>query len=214
MPKELGGLGVRDLVVKNTMMLFIWWWRFSEENIPLWKRVVCSCNRLKMDRTIWEQLDRMKGGPWANICSIWKANKEVKKVVKSGIWIAFGNGEHTLMWEDLWVSEGRLMNKVLRLYDISLQKNCTFFSYFFGMIYHGTGIFCGDVHSLSGSLQFYFICRFYYPKFLSTRRHRTNYLGDYSALEFFQSSLSALQLHLCKDNIRSHITMLKVYRTG
>ncbi|XP_016204098.1 uncharacterized protein LOC107644684 [Arachis ipaensis] len=45
-PKRLGGLGVGDALLRNTALLFKWWWRFSEEECPLWKRVVCSCNNL------------------------------------------------------------------------------------------------------------------------------------------------------------------------
>ncbi|XP_016206073.1 uncharacterized protein LOC107646401 [Arachis ipaensis] len=45
-PKKAGGLGVRDAVLRNTTLLFKWWWRFSKEECPLWKKIVCSCNKL------------------------------------------------------------------------------------------------------------------------------------------------------------------------
>ena len=38
--KELGWLGVGDLVIKNAALLFKWWWHFSGSGMPLWKRVV------------------------------------------------------------------------------------------------------------------------------------------------------------------------------
>ena len=38
----MGGLGVRDLVIKNIALLFKLWWKFSYYSTPLWKRVVCS----------------------------------------------------------------------------------------------------------------------------------------------------------------------------
>ncbi|XP_072071999.1 uncharacterized protein [Arachis hypogaea] len=34
-PKKLGGLGVGDAMVRNTAMLFKWWWRFAKEDCPL-----------------------------------------------------------------------------------------------------------------------------------------------------------------------------------
>ena len=34
-PKNEGGLGVGNLVVKNLALLFKWWWRFSKEDCPL-----------------------------------------------------------------------------------------------------------------------------------------------------------------------------------
>ena len=41
MPKNLGGLGVGDVLMKNAALLFKWWWRFSTENSMLWKQVIC-----------------------------------------------------------------------------------------------------------------------------------------------------------------------------
>ena len=34
-PKELGGLGVGDLIIKNAALLFKWWWRFNERGDSL-----------------------------------------------------------------------------------------------------------------------------------------------------------------------------------
>ncbi|XP_016173257.1 uncharacterized protein LOC107615734 [Arachis ipaensis] len=45
-PKKLGELGVGDAMVRNTALLFKWWWRFAKEECPLWKKVVCSCHNL------------------------------------------------------------------------------------------------------------------------------------------------------------------------
>nr|XP_025651867.1 uncharacterized protein LOC112747845 [Arachis hypogaea] len=38
-PKKLVGLGVKDAMIRNTAMLFEWWWRFAKEERPLWKKV-------------------------------------------------------------------------------------------------------------------------------------------------------------------------------
>ncbi|XP_057744672.1 uncharacterized protein LOC130962481 [Arachis stenosperma] len=45
-PKKVGGLGVGDVVLRNTTLLFKWWWRFSKEDCLLWKKIVYSCNNL------------------------------------------------------------------------------------------------------------------------------------------------------------------------
>ncbi|KAL4286876.1 hypothetical protein AHAS_Ahas19G0130000 [Arachis hypogaea] len=45
-PKNQGGLGIGDISLKNTALLFKWWWKFNKEECPLWKKVVCSCNNL------------------------------------------------------------------------------------------------------------------------------------------------------------------------
>ena len=44
MPKEFGGLGIGDILMKNTTMLYKWWWRFAAKPTPLWKKIVCSRN--------------------------------------------------------------------------------------------------------------------------------------------------------------------------
>ena len=46
LPKKQSGLGIRDMVIKNAAMLFKWWWQFSNESNSLWKRVMCTCNKM------------------------------------------------------------------------------------------------------------------------------------------------------------------------
>ncbi|XP_072088157.1 uncharacterized protein [Arachis hypogaea] len=45
-PRKAGGFGVGDAVIRNTALLFKWWWSFSKEDCPLWKRIVCSCHNM------------------------------------------------------------------------------------------------------------------------------------------------------------------------
>ncbi|XP_016170077.1 uncharacterized protein LOC107612834 [Arachis ipaensis] len=62
-PKKLGGLGVGDAMIHNTALLFKWWWRFSKEDCPLWKKVVCSCNNLNLSQLLSTQVLLGKGDP-------------------------------------------------------------------------------------------------------------------------------------------------------
>ncbi|XP_016206261.1 uncharacterized protein LOC107646598 [Arachis ipaensis] len=62
-PKKLGGLGVGDAMLRNIALLFKWWWRFSKEDRPLWKKVVIQEDIIPEDitsynftRTIWKGL--------------------------------------------------------------------------------------------------------------------------------------------------------------
>ncbi|KAL1331391.1 hypothetical protein AAHE18_12G181400 [Arachis hypogaea] len=66
-PKKLGGLGVRDAIVRNTVLLFKWWWRFAKEEYPLWKKVVCSCNNLNPNKLLSTQVLPTREGPWKDI---------------------------------------------------------------------------------------------------------------------------------------------------
>ncbi|XP_016206743.1 uncharacterized protein LOC107647138 [Arachis ipaensis] len=69
-PKKVGSLGVGDAVLRNTTLLFKWWWRFSKEDYPLWKKIVCSCNKLNPDVMLATQPLPVKGGPWKDICQL------------------------------------------------------------------------------------------------------------------------------------------------
>lgn len=40
MPKQHGGLGIRDLKKHNKSLLMKWWWRYAQEPISIWKEVV------------------------------------------------------------------------------------------------------------------------------------------------------------------------------
>ncbi|XP_025678637.1 uncharacterized protein [Arachis hypogaea] len=62
-PKKLGGLGVGDAMIHNTTLLFKWWWRFSKEEYPLWKKVVYSCYNLSPNALLSTQTLPTKGGP-------------------------------------------------------------------------------------------------------------------------------------------------------
>ena len=66
-PKKFGGLGVGDLVIKNTTLLFKWWWKFSNKSAPLWKKFICSNYDLDMNRALIDQQLPGKGGLWNQI---------------------------------------------------------------------------------------------------------------------------------------------------
>ncbi|XP_072074455.1 uncharacterized protein [Arachis hypogaea] len=78
-PKRAGGLGVEDAVLRNTSLLFKWWWRFSKEDCPLWKKVVCSCNNLRPHAMLSSQTLPVKGGPWKDIFQLNIKEQQVKE---------------------------------------------------------------------------------------------------------------------------------------
>ena len=47
LPKELSDVGIGNIMHKNLILLFKWWWRFSETDISLWKRIVKSVHDIK-----------------------------------------------------------------------------------------------------------------------------------------------------------------------
>ena len=122
LPKEVRGLGVGDLIIKNVALLFKWWWRFSLEDQPLWKKIVSSSNDIDTDKPLWKQKGDNKGGTWSSICSIWRINKEVEDIVTNGLWVLVRDGRNTLFWKDLWISDNCLKECFPRLYSISSHR--------------------------------------------------------------------------------------------
>ena len=102
--KEIGGLGVGDILLKNAAFLYKWWWRFATEEDPLWKRVVSSCYNLNEGDSFPAQIQKSQnkgGGPWSMICNIGRVNNDVEKIILNGMQMMVGNGQQTCLWEDL-----------------------------------------------------------------------------------------------------------------
>ena len=59
--QRTGGLGVGDIIIKNAVLLLKFWWGFSFEERPLWKRIVSSCNELDLETPIWKQTSSRLG---------------------------------------------------------------------------------------------------------------------------------------------------------
>lgn len=48
LPKNMGGLGVGNILHKNLILLFKWWWRFSDCDDSFWKRILISIHNIKV----------------------------------------------------------------------------------------------------------------------------------------------------------------------
>ncbi|KAL4322009.1 hypothetical protein AHAS_Ahas14G0167600 [Arachis hypogaea] len=121
-PKKLRGLGVGNAVVHNTVLLFKWWWRFSKEDCPLWKKIVCSCNSLNPNHLLSTQELPRRGGPWRDICQIQIKEQHVRQKMIDGFAMEVGDGRSTRFSEDTWFQVGKLKDSFPRLFPISNQK--------------------------------------------------------------------------------------------
>ena len=88
----MGGLGVGDIVMKNAVLLFKRWWRFSTEKNSLWKQIICSRNNMEINRPVNELNSAFGLGPWSDISRIGLKNPELKGIVSNGIQLSVGNG--------------------------------------------------------------------------------------------------------------------------
>ena len=58
-PRELGGLGVGNIMHKNLILLFKWWWRFSESDNTLWKIILQSVHEIKGEKASSETFRKL-----------------------------------------------------------------------------------------------------------------------------------------------------------
>ncbi|QHO54604.1 Putative ribonuclease H protein [Arachis hypogaea] len=120
-PRKFGGLGVGDAMVRNTALLFKWWWRFAKEECPLWKKVVCSCNNLRPNELLYTQVLPTRGGPWKDICHLQVQEQSLRDKLITGLAMEVGDGRRTRFWEDGWLHCGSLKDRFPRLFSVSNQ---------------------------------------------------------------------------------------------
>jgi hypothetical protein len=123
LPKNKGGLGVRDIRVVNISLLTKWRWRLLYDDQAVWKQVLKNKYGVGVvGRAVIDEENRSLFASlwWKDICSIgsnfsqnWFSQGVVKKL---------GNGENTSFWRDKWVGNSSLQTKFPRLYSISTQK--------------------------------------------------------------------------------------------
>ncbi|XP_016182596.1 inositol transporter 1-like [Arachis ipaensis] len=100
-PKKLGGLGVGDAIIRNSALLFKWWWQFTKEECPLWKKIVCSCNNLNPNDLLSTQALSTRGGPWKDICQLHIMNERIRDKMVTSLSMEIGDGRRTRFWEDV-----------------------------------------------------------------------------------------------------------------
>ncbi|XP_057724092.1 uncharacterized protein LOC130940061 [Arachis stenosperma] len=98
--KKAGGLEVGDVVTRNAVLFFKWWWRFSKEECPLWKKVVCSCNHMNSSEMLSAQPVPTRGGPLKDIFLLQITEPWVREKIISGFCMNLENGSTI---RGLWV---------------------------------------------------------------------------------------------------------------
>ena len=62
LPRDMGGLGVGNIMHKNLGLLFKWWWRFSQSDNTLWKRILQSVHDIKGVKASRETFGKIREG--------------------------------------------------------------------------------------------------------------------------------------------------------
>jgi hypothetical protein len=126
LPKNKGGLGVRDVRLVNISLLAKWRWKLLDNTQAVWKDVikgkygVNAVGKVELgdDSKPW-----YSSLWWKDICTI-GTNLEINWFSRNVVNIV-GNREQTSFWWDAWVGELPLKERFPRLFLISDQKDST-----------------------------------------------------------------------------------------
>ena len=93
LPKELGGLGVGNIMQKNLILLFKWWWRFSEADNTLWKRILLSVYEIKGLKASTEVFSKVREGTWSHMLRNDADTSKIRSIIEEGRIVKVGNGK-------------------------------------------------------------------------------------------------------------------------
>ena len=96
LPKELGGLGVGNIMYKNLILLFKWWWRYSESNNTLWKSILMSIYELKGLKASSVNFRNAKEGTWAQMMKTDVITSKIRTAIEEGMILSVGSGNSIL----------------------------------------------------------------------------------------------------------------------
>ncbi|KAL5178394.1 putative ribonuclease H protein [Glycine soja] len=124
LPKEEGGLGIKDINTFNLALLAKWKWSLFQQQGDLWARV------LESKYGGWRSLDEVTSTTnesiwWRDLKRVFQHPDYGEALSRSIVW-RVGCGDNIKFWEDQWIGEDRsLAVKYPRLYLISSQQNHT-----------------------------------------------------------------------------------------
>ena len=120
-PKDMGGLDVSDLVIKNAALLFKCWLRFFDGGDTLWKKVVCSNHREPQLNSVGTQNARNNNSVWNQILDFSSLGNMIMETSQNGLRKKVGCGNSTRFWLDVWLDGGSLNHLFLRKFAVSTQ---------------------------------------------------------------------------------------------
>jgi len=138
-PKNQGGLGVGDLLMKNATLLFKWWWRYACEEGTLWRRVVQSLYEEDQGILVGSNNPTLNG-PWRAIKKLASEKLPVTKAFFIALKVQIGEDSRLLFWKDVWVKDQSLRVTFPSLFSMSSQKDETISSmgWFEGRVWRWT----------------------------------------------------------------------------
>jgi hypothetical protein len=118
-PKEVGGLGVRSLILTNKALLGKWLWRFGMEGDHLWRRVLMA--KFGSDLGGWRT--KTIRGPHG--CGLWKGIMSGWEDYFHNVEFVVGQGTRVSFWKDKWCGDTSLMVLFPTLFTCSSNREAT-----------------------------------------------------------------------------------------
>ena len=123
LPREMGGLGVGNILHKNLILLFKWWWRFSETDNTLWKRIIQSVHDISGHKASMDTFRTVRTGTWSTLVGNDPDTVKVRTIIEEGMVLRVGDGSSIRFWHDKWCEAGILKCTFPRFFALSLQRN-------------------------------------------------------------------------------------------
>lgn len=95
-PRDLGGLGFGSFKFRNLGPLAKYWWRFSTELDPLWKRVVKSTNVIDTNIASITEFKKISMEALSYINKITQKFLWIEGIIQVGFRIKLGRGDNIL----------------------------------------------------------------------------------------------------------------------
>ena len=108
---------------KNLTLLFKWWWRYSDANTALWKRILMSVYDLNGLKASFENFKNATEGTLSHMMKRDYVTSKIRTIIEEGMILSVGRGNSILFWHDKWCDPGPLKEAFPRLFSISTQKN-------------------------------------------------------------------------------------------
>jgi len=115
--KEIGVLGVPDLINLNLCLLSSWIFRYHLDSSPIWRQIV--------DYKYKTEKPNLLCCPDLNVSPFWRGVLWAIKAAKMGIRWTIGNGHKIRFWEDIWFGNSSLATQFWPLYIINEQHGKT-----------------------------------------------------------------------------------------
>ncbi|KAF5800069.1 putative reverse transcriptase zinc-binding domain-containing protein [Helianthus annuus] len=122
-PVDMGGIGISSLSDVNVSLLSKWYWRYKNDAIGLWRKVIDSFH---LGRNCWKSVPANNNirGIWKNIVSVVEktAVGDMKLAQKFGC--KLGSGDSIRFWLDSWACDSPLKDLFPALFRLESDKFC------------------------------------------------------------------------------------------